>query len=463
MSRRTKARWSGVLVLLVVAAGAWLLWPRQKVIAGEDPLARTCRFAPSTAIGVVHLDVKRIVESIDAILDENLVSRRGKREALPTILRKIDSMDAYQLGIRNEPNLLLAFYGAFGAEDVAALEQVAGDTVAVGIQKGRNGRYQVHLGGLPVIESVGQFPGGVLELLLVLGDEADDVPSGMALVGLPRTLTPEFLKTLGKASNKALPALLKGVDTSADVWGAIGDSAAKGENDPISGKVSLFLLTKGRSKVEALLDSAEAARKVAKEIQESPVTGKLLRELADFQVKDDLLTIASKTTDPVLSEIIAAWARELAKRTGPVANLVGIAKALALYANDHGDTWPLDLETLVKDGQRPELFVSPSSGRDSPYDAKGRFRSDYIYIKGIPNEGPGYLIVAYERPELSDFKRVLVVDFNGSVSVLEPQEFKSAIDKTAKWFKENRKTLTLDPETRQWLKTIGKNAAEKTN
>ena len=43
-----------------------------------------------------------------------------------------------------------------------------------------------------------------------------------------------------------------------------------------------------------------------------------------------------------------------------------------------------------------------------------------------------------------------------SVSRMTPLEFKSAIEKTEKWLKKNGKTLTLDPKTREWLKTVGK-------
>ena len=118
---------------------------------------------------------------------------------------------------------------------------------------------------------------------------------------------------------------------------------------------------------------------------------------------------------------------------------------------------------FVKDGQPPGLFVSPGSGRKSPYDAKGKFRSDYIYIKGMWNVGPGDHIVVYEPPEFNNFERVLVLDFNGSLSVLKPVQFKREIEKMKKWFKEKGKTFTMDPKTREWLKTVGKSATKKAN
>ena len=460
MSRRTKARWVGVLALLVVGAGAWLLRPTQSVTAGDELLVRAGRFAPPTAISVSHFNVKRIAESIGAMLDGNQVFELEKHEAPLTVLGKINSMDAYQLGTGDEPNPLIAFYGNFGPEDIAVLERAASDTGAVRIQKGLNGRCQVHLkGDSPFIVSIGHTSGAVREFVLILGDEADDVPGGMVLAGLPGALTPELLKTLGKASNKTLQVLLKGLDPSADACVAMDARAIKDEIGFLSIKGSLFFLTEGRSNVEVLFDSPEAARKVTKEIAEFPFISKLLQELVDFEVKGDRLAITWETSDKLMAEL--GRKRALAKRQGSMSCLNGIGKSIAIYVNDGvNDAWPPDLEALVKAKQPPKLFVSPSSGRRSPYDAKGKFRSDYIYIKGMPRSGPKYLIAVYEPPELNNFEQVLTLHYNLSVSMLKPGEFKREIEKTAKWLGENGTKLTLDPKTREWLKTV-RRAPEK--
>jgi hypothetical protein len=88
-----------------------------------------------------------------------------------------------------------------------------------------------------------------------------------------------------------------------------------------------------------------------------------------------------------------ARVRQLAFRMETGTNLATIGKACLLYANDHGDKLPPDLETLVK-----EQDLSPKclESKTRPKNAAG---PGFIYIPGQSVTTGAGNIVAYENPE----------------------------------------------------------------
>ena len=441
---RGKTALCGALAILV-AGGLVVLAPA--VAWGETPekgsVARALEYAPKGTVGVIHVNVRSAGRAAVKELAKAKIIGQDTVKALLPVLGKIESAEVYVVGPEGPPMPVVVLRGRITAADVATIAKVFG---LPPFKKQANGRYGPDVRGGPPV-------------LAILGAEATDLPAGVTVIGLAGMLQPEFFKTFGQQNSDKVVALLKGVNTSADIWGAADLSGIKEEDAPRSIKGCLFVVTKGRSKIDMVFKDAKYARQIQAEFNGAKTVGKALAEAIEINVKDKRVTIASKTTDPLLPKLVAglARARTLAKRAGSMACLKGIGTGIAIYINDGvNDAWPPDLEALVKDKQPPKLFVSPSSGRKSPYDAKGKFRSDYIYIKGVPPAGPGHLIVVYEPPEFNDFECVLVLDYNGSVSRLTPEEFKREIERTEKWFKENGKTFTMDPKTRAWLKTVGK-------
>ena len=128
-------------------------------------------------------------------------------------------------------------------------------------------------------------------------------------------------------------------------------------------------------------------------------------------------------------------ARHLAKRAGSMANLNGIGKALAIYANDGtNDKYPSDLAALVKAKYLPlKILVSPLSGRRPPRLVNGKLvgQIDYIYV-GYPEatELPGDAILVYERLENHRGEGTMVLDNNFSVSWMDMATFEKALKRT---------------------------------
>ena len=118
-----------------------------------------------------------------------------------------------------------------------------------------------------------------------------------------------------------------------------------------------------------------------------------------------------------------ARTRQLAFRMTAATNLSGIGKACLIYANDHDDKLPPDLQTLVK-----EVELSPKSleSQRKPKDFKG---PSFIYIPGQTlSMYPGN-IVAYENPEFSaDGINVLFLDSH--VEFMKPEAFRRELKET---------------------------------
>ena len=102
-----------------------------------------------------------------------------------------------------------------------------------------------------------------------------------------------------------------------------------------------------------------------------------------------------------------------------MSQLRNITMAIILYANDHDDTLPPDLDVLVENRYvySKEMFVDPVTGLE------------YVYVGG-PNlsKGAPSLILVHENP--TDRKTVRAAHFDGSVRAYTIEEFNRAIKKT---------------------------------
>ncbi len=117
--------------------------------------------------------------------------------------------------------------------------------------------------------------------------------------------------------------------------------------------------------------------------------------------------------------------RQLSFRMTSGTNLSGIGKACLIYANDHQDELPPDLETLVE-----EVELSPKSleSMRKPDDFDG---PSYIYIAGqTTSMSPGN-IVAYENPEFC-LEGVNVLFLDSHVQFMKPDKFREALKATYK-------------------------------
>ncbi len=120
-----------------------------------------------------------------------------------------------------------------------------------------------------------------------------------------------------------------------------------------------------------------------------------------------------------------ARTRQLAFRMTSGTNLSGIGKAILIYANDHDDKLPPDLETLVK-----EVELSPQSleSKLKPKDFPG---PSYAYIAGQTVAMYPGNIVAYEDPAYCvDGVNVLFLDSH--VEFMKPEAFRRELEETCR-------------------------------
>ncbi|KPK79879.1 MAG: hypothetical protein AMJ81_12660 [Phycisphaerae bacterium SM23_33] len=126
-----------------------------------------------------------------------------------------------------------------------------------------------------------------------------------------------------------------------------------------------------------------------------------------------------------------------------LSNLNEIGKACTVYATEHGDSFPPDLETLVAAGRlSPGVLVCPATGHASPtYDPDARKLTgqvDYLYL------GAGYTTAAWKRMILchdqpanhgGEGANVLLAD--GSVLWVRSEELSQELARTRRWQADN--------------------------
>jgi prepilin-type processing-associated H-X9-DG protein len=106
-------------------------------------------------------------------------------------------------------------------------------------------------------------------------------------------------------------------------------------------------------------------------------------------------------------------------------NLKQIGLACAMYANDHNDIFPPNLQVLVEKGYlKPDILESPRKPKD--FDGPS-----YIYISGQTMKMDPSNILVYENPQFcSDKVNILFLDSH--VEMMKPDEFLSKLEATYK-------------------------------
>ncbi len=154
-------------------------------------------------------------------------------------------------------------------------------------------------------------------------------------------------------------------------------------------------------------------------------------------------SVAQVIAEPVAEELLsvmdvrprpkaAAPAPGLTPREQSAVNLATMGKALATFSKGNAGAMPEDLGALAYvTGTPVECFVNPASGKTVPNDLKPEewakwvfCCSDYEYIPGLKNAGPG-TVVAYEIGETAEGIQVLFKD--GHVELMSLERAKLAI------------------------------------
>jgi hypothetical protein len=123
----------------------------------------------------------------------------------------------------------------------------------------------------------------------------------------------------------------------------------------------------------------------------------------------------------------------MAKRAVSTSNLRGIGQAVHIYANDHGDQFPPDLEALIALGMITRgMLVSP---RD--YDEG----VSYVYIPGQNQDDDPNNVLAFER--IIDDEGTNVLFLSGAVVWMSQENFEEALMQTMTRL--GARALKIDP------------------
>lgn len=134
-------------------------------------------------------------------------------------------------------------------------------------------------------------------------------------------------------------------------------------------------------------------------------------------------------------------ARELAKRAVCAANLRGIGQACHIYANDHGENFPPDLEDLITAKIIvPKMLICP----DSPLDeaqvtailaGESNQKLPYRYIDKQTTAGDVRNVLIYEDLDVHNGEGGNVLFVDAHVEFLKPPAYQRAIRETYKRLK----------------------------
>lgn len=224
--------------------------------ADGDPVPRAdgaiLALAPPHAVGVIH--VGKWGRTL-AMLNENLGLLKGTPAGEPIRLmlpfvRGITSVDVFLAPVPGKAEIdgIVALRGTFGPTDMTKLLNVMipGE---MKIDKPGNGRYLFS-------DANARSP-----FVMIIGDEANDVPAGVVLIGQGPMMTDKTVAGLGKSDNAALKRMLAGVDTTADICGAVQlDASQKDLPAEISG--SIYLTGPNAVKLTLVCRSEQMARQM---------------------------------------------------------------------------------------------------------------------------------------------------------------------------------------------------------
>lgn len=256
-------RWKGlgaVQVMIVAAvvlslAGAGIAAEGDKAPKADgkkagNAKAATMALAPTKTMYVFHLDVAGMRKTLVPAIEKNKKALAGMPiDPAMELMKKVDAVNFYIVSGAN--SVFLAIRGTIGADDITKFSKlIAGPDAAP--TKGKNGRYSM------------------LESLVIIGDEASDVPQGVVLIGAARGFSDKIIASLGKGDNTKLTKLLAKVDTAANVWFAIDFSGESDKNTPASAYGSANLTGKNPIDVTIVCRDKEQADKIAGDLANAP-------------------------------------------------------------------------------------------------------------------------------------------------------------------------------------------------
>lgn len=115
-------------------------------------------------------------------------------------------------------------------------------------------------------------------------------------------------------------------------------------------------------------------------------------------------------------------ARTLSKRVVSGANLRGITICCKIYANEHNEEYPPDLDALVRENCIAQKQLH------APADEPGRV--SYVYLAGQGEYSDPRNILAHERPDLNKGEGVNAAFVDGHVEFLRPEAFERELQAT---------------------------------
>ena len=374
-----------------------------------NAVASAMKYAPPGAVGVVHIDFKALAGDVLVELRKHKDQLEGMSDAeldqAAATVAKIDSLDMFFAKGPAEPKFIGVFRTLLAPADMAILKKLASEPVT--LVKAANGRYDNTKGGTRMI----------------FGAEADDLDSGIMLVGPLDMLTPEFVAKLGRGDNATLLALLGEIDTSRPLWAAVGLEFVPARDAPAKILASLDPRGSGSGSGTIVFKSEKGAVRAAEEI-------------AGFQFSTECdgatLTIQFKGSGPFIPRVLEAMfkarqkARQMVRETISMANLQQLATAIYNCAVDNDGKMPPDLKALEPYlDDMPKVLTSPLSKGKLPAG-----ESDYVYIplgNVMRIRDPTQAIMLYERLENHDGKGTLAAFLDGHVQRLDMEKFKQLL------------------------------------
>ena len=369
------------------------------------------KYAPPGAIGVVHVDLKTVAGDILAELRKHKEQMKGISDAeldqVAATVARIDSVDMFFTKGPAGPKIVTVFRTPLAPADMTLLRKLASEPIT--LVKADNGRYDYIKGGMRAI----------------FGAEADDLDSGVMLMGPLDMLTAEFVATLGRGDNATLLALLGEVDTSRPLWAVAGLEFVPDGAAPAKILASLDPRGPGRGSGTIAFKSERRAELAAEGIagDEMPFAG-----LFSVQRDGTTVTIQLKSSGPLIPRAVASIfkVRRMAREAVSAANLNMLSKTIVMYAAEHDERMPPDLKALAPylDGMR-DVLRSPLSKGKLPAS-----ESDYVYIplgRMTDIRGPHETIVLYERPENHDGKGTIAAFADGHVERVDMERFKELL------------------------------------
>ncbi len=140
-------------------------------------------------------------------------------------------------------------------------------------------------------------------------------------------------------------------------------------------------------------------------------------------IEQSLMSVAGVSLAMAILMPALAQVRRMAQRIQSATNLSAIGKACLIYANDHDEKLPPDLETLAAYADLPpKILTSPrkSASFEGP---------DYIYIHGQDAAMNPQNVLTYENPEYcTDGVNVLYLDCR--VEFVKPDRFREELRQT---------------------------------